>query len=134
MASECRLQVNFKDGKADLINVYAQDADELTGLLSVLAESAPNIRAVESALRGAPATPTGQQFAAPQQYAQPTTTQQAVANLNAAGIDTTVVPQQAGNACAHGPMNYKEGVNKAGKAYKGWFCTVPRSSCSPIWA
>lgn len=27
--------------------------------------------------------------------------------------------------------NYKEGTNKAGRAYKGWFC--PMNGCAPKW-
>lgn len=32
---------------------------------------------------------------------------------------------QAAKTCAHGAMAWKEGVSKAGKPYKGWFCTAP---------
>jgi hypothetical protein len=30
---------------------------------------------------------------------------------------------------------YKEGINKAGKPYKGWFCPLPKAECgaTPIW-
>lgn len=35
--------------------------------------------------------------------------------------------------CNHGTMKYKEGVSKAGKNYKGWFCPAPfgQTQCSP---
>lgn len=39
-------------------------------------------------------------------------------------------PQASSNngdapSCAHGVMKWKEGTSKAGKAYKGWFCSAP---------
>jgi|ERR1044071_5826048 hypothetical protein len=37
--------------------------------------------------------------------------------------------------CAHGSMQYKEGVSKQGKAYKGWFCPAPygQTKCDAQW-
>lgn len=37
-----------------------------------------------------------------------------------------------GPSCGHGPMKWRQGVSKAGKPYKGWFCTAPygQNQCS----
>lgn len=37
--------------------------------------------------------------------------------------------------CKHGAMKYKEGTNKNGKAYKGWFCPAPygQTQCDVQW-
>ena len=32
-----------------------------------------------------------------------------------------------------GSMELREGKNRAGKHYKGWFCTKPDTQCPPIW-
>lgn len=39
-------------------------------------------------------------------------------------VNSGSVPSE-GRSCAHGPMKYKEGVSKAGKPYKGYFCNAP---------
>lgn len=52
---------------------------------------------------------------------------------------TPQVPQSApqpsgdGRQCVHGEMTYREGVSKAGNAYKGYFCPVQDRSqqCKP---
>jgi hypothetical protein len=62
-----------------------------------------------------------------------------VSNLHAVPNDDpwTVTPEADTNApmCNHGLMEYKEGKNKVGKAYKGHFCTEPdtHAKCAPVW-
>ena len=46
----------------------------------------------------------------------------------------TVFPAAAGNFCKHGARNYKEGFNKAGKPYKGWYCPQLSPECPVVWA
>lgn len=50
--------------------------------------------------------------------------------------DRTAAPSGETKFCRHGERSYKEGVNKSGKTYKGFFC--PSSDrddqCSPEWA
>lgn len=53
----------------------------------------------------------------------------------------TVPPQQQAPGgeqrfCAHGEMQYKTGVSKAGKTYKGYFCSSQdrNNQCPPQWA
>lgn len=44
---------------------------------------------------------------------------------------------QAGSApsCpAHGPMNFKQGTNKAGKPYAGHFCFAEGCETPPVWS
>lgn len=135
MTEKCRLQVNYKGGVADLINVYADTSSELEHLLDTLADTIPAIKAVEVALKNG---------------GNPSAAAQAVQNVLAAfpaaqvvGAQTEVhhsavpaqaaAPAAAGPACQHGPMQYKEGVSKAGKAYKGHFCNA-KPSCPAVWA
>ncbi len=35
------------------------------------------------------------------------------------------------HSCAHGPRTFREGTNKSGKDYKGYFCA--EDQCSPEW-
>lgn len=50
--------------------------------------------------------------------------------------DRTDPPNGEAKYCAHGERSYKEGVSKAGKPYKGYFCTSQDkdNQCSPEWA
>lgn len=50
--------------------------------------------------------------------------------------DRTGAPNGEKKYCAHGERDYKEGVSKAGKTYKGYFCTSgdKDNQCSPEWA
>ena len=35
--------------------------------------------------------------------------------------------------CEHGAREFKQGVNRNGKPYKGFFCTQQNSDCKPLW-
>lgn len=123
MSDTKKLQINFKDGKADLINIYADTEEELIGLLASLQNNADVIRETEAALRGGAAGH-----------------QQAVQNVASAfpgaqvgGDVSAPAPAGGGPACAHGPMVFKQGTSKQGKPYSAHFCSVKGSSCQPVW-
>jgi len=37
------------------------------------------------------------------------------------------------HSCPHGARQYKQGVNKAGKPYKGWYCPQLSPDCKVEW-
>lgn len=45
-------------------------------------------------------------------------------------------PEPGEHFCKHGEMRFNSGVNDAGKAWSGWFCSEPKDStdkCKPQW-
>jgi hypothetical protein len=50
--------------------------------------------------------------------------------------DRMAAPSGETKFCKHGARDYKEGVSKAGKTYKGFFCTSTDrdDQCGPDWA
>lgn len=50
--------------------------------------------------------------------------------------DRTAAPNGDKKYCSHGERAYKEGVNGAGKTWKGYFCPTPKGTsdqCAPEW-
>ena len=140
--SETRIQANFKTGTAQdaaLINVYADSEAEMGSLLDALVRLAPAIASARTAVlavgniaQGFPGAQVTETRTAP-------TTPEFHFNGNAAVPGPAPQqPQYAPNpnqppppTCQHGARLYKEGVSKAGKNYKGWFC--PQNSCQAQW-
>ena len=120
MSADCKIQINFKNGQPDLINVYAEDGLELVKLLGQLSESVSDITAASNFLKGASAVaPIAQQPATPAPAPQ---------------VPAAPTLPSAEHVCAHGARVYREGVNKAGKAWKGWFCSMPKGQdCPAEW-
>lgn len=62
-------------------------------------------------------------------------TSQAVAAQ--ASAQTLIVPQDPTGVpyCVHGPMNWREGISKAGAPYAGHYCTAKDQSiqCRPVF-
>lgn len=47
----------------------------------------------------------------------------------------TEAPSSGKPSCpSHGPMFFKEGTNKSGKPYAGWFCSTEGCETKPIWS
>ena len=118
-----KFQINYKLNDGTLINLYAASVSELEAGLADLAMNAANIRATGSELSGyvAPAAPTVESVAA---------------QFNAPAPVAAPVEAPGAKACKHGTMPYKEGVNAAGKAWRGYMCPAPRGAtdkCEPIW-
>ena len=125
MAAEgTKFQVNYKLNDGTLINLYATSVTELETGLADIAMNALNIRATGSELAG------GAQAPAP-------TVEVVAQAFNATPVAAPAPVEAPGNkACKHGTMPYKEGVNAAGKAWRGYMCPAPRGAtdkCEPIW-
>lgn len=58
----------------------------------------------------------------------PANEEEAMQNLRDGGLNPQIISRE----CAHGQMKYKEGISKAGNAYKMWACPV-KDGCDPIW-
>lgn len=132
MSDKPKLQANFKTNDGDLINVYAESADELANLLNTLAQASPLISSTGAALRGQPVQPG---VAALQQAGfnpQPVP-QAAPAPAQAPPTVDTNVPTGGGPACAHGTKVWKQG-EKNGRQWKAWMCPTKVPGCAPTWA
>jgi hypothetical protein len=118
MATEgTKFQINYKLNDGTLINLYAATVTELESGLADLSMNAMNIRATGLELSGSTSAPT-------------------VAAIADAFNATPVAAPAGNNACRHGAMSYREGVNASGKPWKGYMCPAPKGAtdkCEPIW-
>jgi hypothetical protein len=122
-----KFQVNYKLNDGTLINLYAASVTELESGLADLAMNAANIRATGTELSGyaAPSAPTVESIAA-----------QFNTSMGPVGVPAAAQEAPGAKVCKHGAMPYKEGVNAAGKAWRGYMCPAPRGAtdkCEPIW-
>lgn len=109
-----KFQVNYKLPDGTLVNLYATDVRELETGLTDLAMVSALITSTADTFRGAGSSASVQ---------------------GSAPVNTPAV-QPSGNACKHGSMTYREGVNAQGKAWKGYMCNAPRGAadkCQTIW-
>ena len=110
-----KFQVNYKLADGTLVNIYAVSAADLEAQLTTLQDTAALIISTSDIFRGSGSPAPVSNTAAPAPVA---------------------APVQAGNVCKHGTMAYREGVNAAGKAWKGYMCSAPRGAtdkCPTIW-
>ena len=116
------LQANFKTRSGTLLNVYAANAAELSQLLEELEGAAAQVAALEGVLGAV--TAAAPISAPPSQQPKGTPVAQPG---NGAG---------AAPSCQHGPRVFREGVSKAGKPYKAWFCSNQdrNDQCKPEWS
>jgi len=126
MAEDWKLQVSYKTGTGDLINVRANTADELSVLLEGIGDFATQIAAVQKLVVGASATaPLSTPSSTPNiKPPQSSTPPQAVAP------SATSAP-----TCQHGARKYKSGISsKTGNPYAMWVCPMPQGAdqCKPI--
>ena len=51
------------------------------------------------------------------------------------GATVTQLPTGDLKTCNHGVREYKEGTNRSGKRYAGWFCPSKNKNdeCKPVW-
>lgn len=116
-----KFQVNYKLPDGTLINLYASDVRELETGLTDLAMVSALITSTADTFRSA---------------GSPAPVYNTAPGLAAVPSIAPAAPAQSGNVCNHGPMNYKEGVNAQGKAWKGYMCNAPRGAtdkCQTIW-
>ena len=116
-----KYQVNFRTRSQSLVNLYAETPEELSHQLEELEVMAPQIAALEGVFGAvSAAAPVS---APPSQQPKGTPVAQ---------------PGNAGAApsCQHGPRVFREGVSKAGKPYKAWFCSSQdrNDQCKPEWS
>ena len=120
-----KLQVNFKGGIPDLVNIYAESDGELHDLLTALdtdqmrdaivsaGQSIQQAQAAITVVHGIPGSAVVSHTAAPAAAAAPA----------------------AGPSCIHGPKKYATGTAKsgknAGKTWEAWDC--PNKLCPREW-
>jgi len=116
-----KFQVNYKLPDGTLVNLYAKDVKDLEVGLTDLSMVSTLIKSTSRELVG------GVQASAP-------TAEGIKQQFNAPATPAAEAPGSKG--CKHGPMNYKEGVNAAGKAWRAYMCPAPKGAsdqCEPIW-
>jgi hypothetical protein len=113
-----KLQVNFKLSDGTLVNIYADNAQELESLLTTIQDTAPLVQSVSQSLGNTPRTatvPSSGQATAPAPTGEGERVPDRYGNTWVYGIPTA--PD-----CANGKMILKEGISdKTGKPYKGWY-------------
>lgn len=130
-----KYQINFKTHKdGTLINIYADSIRELETQITDIAMISALIKSTEADL-----------YTGPQSVASAPSVASVAQAFNAtpvaAPVAQTFAPAPAAapsssNACRHGAMAYREGVNAAGKPWKGYMCPAPKGAadkCEPIW-
>ena len=126
MAEDWKLQVSYKTGTGDLINVRANTADELSVLLEGIGDFATQIAAVQKLVVGAATT-------------APLSTSSTIPNTepprSSAPPQATPPSAGAGPTCQHGARKYKSGISsKTGNPYAMWVCPMPQGAeqCKPV--
>lgn len=124
MAEEWKLQVSYKIHVADMVNVRANTADELSVLLEGISDYSTQIAATGRMLNGASVTaPLGTTTTTPVTQAVPTF--------------VTAPPQAPSSTptCVHGPRTFRQGTSqKTGNPYAFWGCPAPMGpgQCKPV--
>ena len=120
-----KIQVSIKSSAskdADMINVRANTADELSVLLEGIGDYSPQIAAVQKLLTGA-------------YNVAPLSTPSSTPSIKP---PVSSVPDQAKAAsptCIHGPRVFRSGVSKkTGQPYAFWSCPQPQGAdqCKPV--
>ena len=152
MSENWSVQVSPKLPDGTLVNLRADSPEQMNTLLGWASQNAGIIEQALTALRNTngaavalgASSVTVEQQAAPTGWQTPPTApppawagQQQPQNVVPfpQGQQAPMQPGQPaypGN-CAHGQRVYKEGTNKSGKPYKGWFCGSNVQGCSPEW-
>lgn len=133
MSEDYKVQYSIKVGPADprsgsgndMVNIRANDATELDTLMMDMVERAALLGGYADQIRASIAVVEEFPETVPFSGGTP------------AAPATTAYPPGT-KVCAHGvPMEWKQGVSKAGKAYKGWYCTRKNDpnlpECKPEW-
>lgn len=129
MAEDWKLQVSYKLGSGDLINIRANTGDELSVLLESIGDYSTQIAAVQRMVSGAyNVAPLG----------TTTTTTSIAPSVNSAPPQA-VAPSATGPTCVHGPRKHKSGISgpnskQPGKPYSMWVCSMPQGpeQCPPV--
>ena len=120
-----KLQVSYKTGAGDMINVRANTADELSVLLEGISDYSTQIAATAKMLNAA-------SVVAP--LATTTSTPDIPVWATSAPAQTQA-PSSTGPTCTHGARKHLSGISKKnGKPYSMWVCPQPQGAdqCSPV--
>ena len=117
--AETKLQVNFGKDRIPLINIYADNAQELEAALTTIQDLSTLINSTQEILSA---------FGVPTQ----STSTNALLKKELGAEEIA-----ADKMCKHGAMSLKTGVNAKGP-WKGWLCAAPKGTpkeqqCDPIW-
>jgi len=126
MAEDWKLQVSYKTGTGDLINVRANTADELSVLLEGIGDFATQIAAVQKLVVGAATTVP---------LLTSSTTPNTEPPRSSAPPQATPPSAGAGPLCQHGQRKFKSGISsKTGNPYSMWVCPMPQGAdqCKPV--
>ena len=132
-----RLQVSYKIGNGDMINIRAHTADELSVLLENISDYATQVAATQRSLAQAGtvsplSTSSSIGSTTPPPYSAPT---QAAPPFATTPPPQAGAPATSGPVCIHGPRKYKSGISsKTGNPYAMWVCTQPQGAdqCKPV--
>ena len=126
-----KLQVSIKTPVADLINIRANTADELSVLLEGISDFSTQIAATQKMVSGAyNASPLGTTGSTVESQPAPTysTAPTPQASATAGGMSTPT--------CIHGGRIFRSGTSKTtGKPYAFWACPTPQGTpdqCKPV--
>lgn len=108
--------------RGDTPEEFAKNVEDATALILAVRTLQRNAQQESETVLARNATATELPFPEP--------VQQAAINGD---LYNTVFPAVAGNFCKHGARNYKEGFNKTGKPYKGYFCPQLSPECKVEW-
>lgn len=111
-----KFQVNFKTPDGTLINLYAQNKEELEALLTAAQDFSPLIASVGQSL-GSAVSPAPVRNNFPPKQTTP------INSLD----DRANPPSGAGPSCDHGPMTFIKGVNARGP-WSGYKCSGPEGT------
>lgn len=120
-----KLQVSIRTSdsrEADMINVRANTADELSVLLEGISDYSTQVAATAKLVRAA-------------YNLNPLATGGSTPEPQAAPISSTAPMQAASPTCVHGGRKFLSGVSKKnGKPYAMWVCPQPQGAdqCSPV--
>ena len=127
MNEEWKLQVSYKTGTGDMINIRANTADELSVLLEGVGDYATQIAA------------TNKMLAAAYNVAPLSTTSSTTNTMPPLSSPPSPVSEASGTAaptCKHGARIWRRGVSKtSGKPYAFWACPSPQGTpdqCKPV--
>jgi len=129
MNEEWKLQVSYKTGSGDMINIRANTADELSVLLEGIGDYSTQIAATSKKIAQAYTVLPLSTTSSTQGTTPPLTSPMTQGNPVPGGVEETVqdrygniwVYNKAGApTCARGTMVLKSGTSQAGKAYKCW--------------
>jgi hypothetical protein len=127
MNEEWKLQVSYKTGPGDMINIRANTADELSVLLEGVGDYATQIAATNKLLAGA-------YNLAP--LSTPSTTTSTTPPLSLPPSPVSEASGTAAPTCKHGARIYRSGISsKTGKPYAFWACPTPQGTvdqCKPV--